>query len=432
MTMLNPVISCIVYMAEMMIAWIFFSGISHKSRSTPLCLLLGIFLFETGAFVNLLLANNLLINLLTAILIHFLFATLCFRLRVVSALLYALLLTAVNTALEFITVLFVSALVGSELLAYNNDFSLFIIECPVSKLLYLFTCLMITKFAASRKDSVKLPLSLFANLIAAIACIMIFWYVCIKGNVSESGQFMLVIASLILFVSTILLFITWQHESENVLELSRIRAENNRLQVEKSYYQILEQQNQQLMAYAHDAKNHLSAIRSLNADPRIDSYLSQLSHELQEYSGKCHSGNKLLDVIIAKYQMQCETLGIEFDYDFKRCNLSGINDIDLVAIMGNLLDNAMEAASILQNGKIHLSSFEGNGYKILVLSNSCISKPEDFNGELVSSKEDHQHHGYGLKNVSRALNKYGGDFAWDYDELSHIFTITVMIGKSLA
>lgn len=47
----------------------------------------------------------------------------------------------------------------------------------------------------------------------------------------------------------------------------QVRSELSRIQSEKNYYQILEQQNQQLMIYAHDAKNHLAAIRSLNRDP---------------------------------------------------------------------------------------------------------------------------------------------------------------------
>lgn len=44
------------------------------------------------------------------------------------------------------------------------------------------------------------------------------------------------------------------------------KGELSRLQIEQSYYQILEQQNQQLMMYAHDAKKHLTAIQDLNAD----------------------------------------------------------------------------------------------------------------------------------------------------------------------
>ena len=426
--MLNPAIAAIVYATEMLIAWIFFSGIATKRYPTFICWSVGLMLFEFGAIINLASANNLWTNLFITIIIHFSFASFCFQLRIVQGLLYGLVLTALSSALEFVVILSASVALGSELLAYNSDISLFIIECPTSKLLYLLTCLLIPKFVAPKDEKIKLPVSFYAYLMATICCIMIFWYVCLVGGTSDRGQFMLAIASLILFVSTVLLFITWQHEAENVAELNRIRSENNRMQIEENYYQILERQNQQLMAYAHDAKNHLAAIQSLNNDPRIDTYITQLNKELRDYSNKCHSGNKLLDVIIAKYQLQCENV----DFQVKRCNFSLVEDIDLVAIFGNLLDNSVEAAYLTEKKQISLSTSEGNGYQILILSNSCDRAPETFNGNLMTSKEDHKQHGYGLKNVSRALKKYGGDFAWDYNELSRMFTVTVMIGEAIS
>ena len=59
-----------------------------------------------------------------------------------------------------------------------------------------------------------------------------------------------------------------------------MKSELARLQTEQSYYQILEQQNQQLMIYAHDAKKHLAAIQALNDDPQIGNYVTALSQQL--------------------------------------------------------------------------------------------------------------------------------------------------------
>ena len=84
-----------------------------------------------------------------------------------------------------------------------------------------------------------------------------------------------------------------------------MKSELTRLQTEQSYYQILEQQNQQLMMYAHDAKKHLSAIQVLNEDPQISSYVSKLRAQLADYTHNCHSGKKLLDVMIHKYTVDC-------------------------------------------------------------------------------------------------------------------------------
>ena len=208
----------------------------------------------------------------------------------------------------------------------------------------------------------------------------------------------------------------------------QVKSELSRIQTEKSYYQILDQQNQQLMIYAHDAKNHLAAIKNLNTDPQISSYISKLSEQLAEYTHNCHSGNKLLDVMIHKYSVDCEIRGICFDYDVKLCNLSEVEDIDLVAILGNLIDNAISAAENSEQKRVSLATARRNSYSIIVITNSCDTPPKSNGNHLITSKADQKIHGFGLKSVGKTLKKYQGDFEWEYDDNCHEFTVTVMVG----
>lgn len=181
------------------------------------------------------------------------------------------------------------------------------------------------------------------------------------------------------------------------------------------------------MIYAHDAKNHLAAIQALNKDPDISGYVSQLSERLDRYTCNCHSGNKILDVIINRYVIECEQAQISFDYDVKLYNLDDIEDVDLVSILGNLMDNAIEAAKKTDKKKIYLETTRRNMYHVLLIKNSSLS-PSKSDGRLVTSKEDNSMHGFGLKSVARTLKKYQGDLQWDYDEENCMFTMTVMIG----
>ena len=88
------------------------------------------------------------------------------------------------------------------------------------------------------------------------------------------------------------------------------------------------------MIYAHDAKKHLDAIQAINDDPRIGTYVQNLSKQLRDYTRNGHSGNRLLDIMIQKYTVDCEMRGIQFEYDVKVCNLSHLDDADLVTILG--------------------------------------------------------------------------------------------------
>ena len=77
------------------------------------------------------------------------------------------------------------------------------------------------------------------------------------------------------------------------------------------------------MLYAHDVRKHLNAIREMGQDPDINEYVAKLCGELTTYTQSCQSGNKLLDVMINRYVLDCELKEISFEYSVRECPLSG-------------------------------------------------------------------------------------------------------------
>lgn len=258
-------------------------------------------------------------------------------------------------------------------------------------------------------------------------CLTIFWYICAQQELSYTNQCLLVIVSIILFGSTITLFITYQHSLEREDEYIKVESAYKQLQIEKSFYEILEYHNQQLMLYAHDVKNHLAAIQSLSMDPDVNSYIEKLSGQLSKYVNHCDSGNHILDVIINKYVVSCELKNIKFDYDVRLCNLTGIEDYDLVTILGNLLDNAIESAQKSRIKKISISTTVRNSYCIIIVENGCDTPPLTRSNKLITTKRNGRLHGLGLQSVSKALKCYQGDYDWEYDSANSTFVITVML-----
>lgn len=425
--MLNPLVSCSVYAFEMLIIYVFFSRISERKITALKTFLIGILLFEAGSGINLLFQNNLWINTAASIAIRFLFCVLCFDVKPVLAACYSVVLVVLNFALELIAVFVISAITGTETIDYNSNLALLILECSTSKILFFVTCLVMSHIIKPHDGFSKYQLNLFFFPLCSALCLMIFWFICTRDSVTYDIQLLLSVASVIIFGSTVLLFITYQHQIDAESEHLRVKSENERLQTEKSYYDILEQQNQQLLIYTHDTKNHLAAIQSLSTDPAIDEYIAKLLNQLKDYSSNCHSGNKMLDVMINKFVIDCNRRGIQFDYYLKSCNLKRLDDIDLVAILGNLMDNAITAAARSSDKKISLETTQRNGYSVIIISNSCDSPPVIQGGQLVTSKDDKKLHGFGLKSVAKILKRYNGDFSWEYNELYREFIVTVMI-----
>lgn len=427
--MLNPVVSCTIYAAEMLIVYVFLSRTATMQMPSPRALLVGLLLFELASLGNLLSQNNMFINTTLSFSAMVLFAIICFGLRPFVASCYALILVVLNFALELVAIFCFSALIHADTAGLNNNFPLVIISTFASKTLLFLTCLILSNLINPKANEAKAPIQLFYYPVSISVCLTIFWYICTKNDVTNEIQYLLAIASTIIFISTLVLFITYQEQLEKSSELVRLKSEFERLKTEKAYYDILEQQNQDLMLYAHDAKKHLAAIQELTTNPDIKGYVEKLSEQLKDYSKNCHSGNMMLDVIINKYVMESKHLMLTFDYNVRTCNLKEMEDIDLVAVLGNLMDNALAAAVKSEGRYVSLETTDRNGYSVIIVSNSCDTAPNAQGGHLITTKEDKKIHGYGLKSVSKTLKKYQGDYRWDFDDMEHTFTTTAMIGS---
>lgn len=427
--MLNPIASLSVFLVEVVIAYIFFSNLFDHRIEPVKCLFVGICLAVCASALNLISQNNPSVNGLSTIGVTIILSLICFRCTVIQSVFHTAILVVVNTALETFVVAISSHVTSSGFQDYNNSFFLFIFQAITSKTLYYLCTLILARAISRSSESVRVPWSFLLYPLICTFCDFIFWMVCSQPDSSYQVRLLLAVASGLLFVSSIFLFVTYYHHVSKEQESMRVKNELLRLQTEESYYRILDEQNQQLLIYAHDAKKHLSAIEALTDDRRINSYVAQLSRQLQEYACHCHSGNKLLDVMIFKYETVCNLCGIAFEYDVKLCNLSGIEDLDLVAILGNLMDNAIRAAEESVEKTIHLETARRNGYSVIVVANSCDTPPRHAGEHLISTKSQPKFHGFGLKSVRRALKKYQGDYDWSYDEDTHSFAVTVMVDE---
>jgi len=425
--MLNPILSCIVWAAEMPIYYLFFSRVARRRFPAWRCLLIGFVLWEIGSAGNLLFQNSLPVNYVTTFTITLIFAVSCFQIQLIPAILYDFLLIIMGIVTEFGVIFLLFVFGGQPTDAYNDDLLVLLIVGLMSKTLLMLLCLLLTNFVKTASRFQKIPLIMFLYPVCAVVTSCVFYRSCSVVEITTPIQRLWATVNILLLVSSAIIFCAHLHIMEKELDYAQMEGEFHRLQTEKNYYDILEQQNQQLMLYAHDAKNHLAAIRELNEDPRIDAYVDKLSDQLKSYSSNCHSGNKLLDVMLNKYILECEGKGISLQYDVKSCNFRNVEDIDLVAILGNLMDNAVAASEHSQGKKIILETTLRNKYQVLVITNSCDMPPVQQDDGLMTSKADRRNHGFGLKSVRRTLKKYHGDFNWEYLDDSHEFITTVML-----
>ncbi|MBD5463200.1 MAG: sensor histidine kinase [Lachnospiraceae bacterium] len=125
---------------------------------------------------------------------------------------------------------------------------------------------------------------------------------------------------------------------------------------------------------------------------------------------KIHTGDSFLDVIMNYYSYLAVKENIEFVVSGKLTEEMPLEMFDLTTLMGNILQNAIEASVKAAFPKIRVELVEHKKEIFIVVSNSV---GEEINTKKVfftTSKKDKENHGFGLKNIIAAVEKYYGEY----------------------
>lgn len=103
--------------------------------------------------------------------------------------------------------------------------------------------------------------------------------------------------------------------------------------------------------------------------------------------------------MLNKYKSICDSSGISFEYNIRTANLSFMDAPDLITLLSNILDNAVEAASVSEKKTIELSINRVNEFDMLSCVNSSDRKPQSVGKSLRTSKNSGGFHGLGTKSI---------------------------------
>lgn len=376
------------------------------------------------------------LNLVSFAVCNFLLCFLLFKSGVLQALFNTLILAVTMLIAEFSIFHFSTLLFGIQTEAHTNNDDVLWIQAVCTKLLYFFVTYLIAKLSTAehRKELRTSNASLLMILpLASIVLLIGVGQIMLTTYISDSVSVIFIASTILLLCSNIIVF--WIHES-----MIRVQNENleYRLQKQKSeidteYYGILQTQYEHSNALVHDTKRHLLSIKELALSKdfdRIEKYIDDLYDQYQIKYLKKYSEHKLVNAIANRYVEICKGLGINFYCDVRNVDFSFISDSNLISILDNLLENAVEAAKDSEDKLIELTvNYVNENFVVINLVNSCSSKPIKVNGELKSTKEHKGIHGYGLKIIKRIAKENGGSVNYNFDENKMQFTISVVLDR---
>lgn len=229
-------------------------------------------------------------------------------------------------------------------------------------------------------------------------------------DASEYYARLAAVAGMVLLYGIAFYYMVTVLDRERKMQQLRLLQEQTRNQM--LLYRSMKERYEQLRRYEHDHKNHLNCIRGMldaGQNREASDYIAGLTGRLQRNTMCVNTNHSVVNLLLnQKYQEAREggTVLIMIAND-----LSGltIREEDIVTLLGNLLDNAIEACERLEHNRvIRLKMILEEGQLVLSVRNPVRESVQIRDNRIVTSKRDRAAHGIGLLNVETVIRRNQG------------------------
>jgi signal transduction histidine kinase len=239
----------------------------------------------------------------------------------------------------------------------------------------------------------------------------------------------------IIFIIVNLLFINFFvfYLYDNISTQQKEKFEKLLISNQNTYYtkqlNLMKSSLESLRSFRHDMRNHLILLNSLVEENEYDEaskVISQITGAIDVKNEYAQSGNITVDSILNFNLQEAINKGISVSLELNIPERLNITPFDMSVILGNLLNNAINASSRLEKDKrLDLKIDYKRGRLFINLSNTYNGILNYKGDKLITSNKDKEAHGIGMKNINAVLDKYDGVMEIDHTE--NIFTTIILL-----
>lgn len=389
--------------------------------------ILSVFLaYGMAIFVKEIVWKQVLFIGMMSLAMYFLFEV-AYRKSLLLVTLYQGLLLLVDYLVLVIVVKIVPNLTMEILLEEN--FNIFVsLLCKI----LLFCCVIMLKAVFGNKDFDMMtnrewfrfsvfPIFTILSIGAMIANFEIY-------NTSKQMNILLWIAFGMLLMNVIIFYLIYdilQREKKlREIELFQERAEN-----ETRMYQSISENFDKQRKRVHEYKNQISCIVALanrGEYVKLEEYLQKIDNEMRSSIDMIDTNHVIVNAILNTKYREAREKGIVFVIKVNDLSAITMQDEDIVIILSNLLNNAIEACTMSDDKIIKLKFVRENNNIIISIMNTMRQIPIVEDGKFkTTKKEESAEHGVGIQNIVQVIEKYHGNYVIDYDENEFRFKILI-------
>lgn len=302
-------------------------------------------------------------------------------------------------------------------------YAISVILCEIIRLLFVVLIPKVYIQLHTIPLYIHIMLCCISGLNVIICCVSIQVALNNKGNLGNVLCFVIVVTAitnnfLVLgIVYKLSILMTENTKKESLLQEARAKEE---------YYQEIEQSNKIIRELKHNMKNRLLAISTLSHQRRrFVEEIEKILVEIDESTPQIYSGNHVLNTILSCKLQNAKDNGIKVDVDvIVPFNLK-FDYSDIGILIGNLLDNAIEACNRKINNKEKWIKIIIKYYHHTLLVEISNSKNEEKVILSKSSKKDFDNHGFGIRSIKSIVQKYEGTI--EFMDQGHYFEVAAIL-----
>lgn len=370
------------------------------------------------------------IILMIAVMLFVFCVSFCFKMSIFRHVFSTVMICLILVLFEMAFGIILSLIHGLNVSEVQDSFILSLLAVLFSKLtLYLLIRVFNAKLLKNGcKVSYKLYICLLLMPLASFVVLNMLSNLVIQEE-SFRIKISIFIASTLLIFSNIFIYVIYDYTIKQKNMQNQLEKNTMVLKAEKQYYTSFVEKQKLSNKTLHDMKNKLYAIKSL-MQTDIDAAKSEINSMADIISAAKSikiTGIEAIDGLLEVKKNLATSKGIAIKCSAFMPTIIEYNIVDLCVIVGNILDNAIEAVGVIEDDKekvIYLEIREMGNHLSITSYNQTI------NSSLESNKEDKHLHGFGLNSICELAEKNNGNVRYHIDE--SVFRINVIVGKTFA
>ena len=407
-------VSCIV---EIYILFDFFCSFSRIRNVLKCKWWIGICAISIFVLYSINLIENSFVNLLLVPILLWIFVTIVFSLDIRTRMFYFIVAYSILIGCEFLYLILsrMSTWVLSErgfVPLSNNIWQLMAIKL----LTYIvFSIAKQISNKAHKHMNYKIFMLYLCLPIATLGIMLTVFYSGVDFSSNTRQKILMALFFSLMLFGNILMFYAFNKYSEETYENLKRDVIIMKQNVELSHLQEMIRNDERQKEFIHDTSNYLKIIESLaeaGENSKIREILRELNYELEKNTLESYSDNLVLNALISEKVTYAKKNNVQIDVFLEpNIQFGALREIDMISMIGNLLDNAIRGAQECENFRtVQIRIFMQNKRNILVVKivNNCTGKILIENGEIKSTKKEQGLHGLGIKSVNHTAEKYDG------------------------